>query len=91
MVDLIVLVFCRNGLPHAGSHLLVVNRFSIFFEKFFHTRVHPSWDPSFFMDLTLTFNSILIRMARDLDFQYWAHFRVSSNPSCRKRIFITSR
>ena len=37
------------------------------------------------------FNSIVIQVIRDLDFQYWANLRISSNPSFQCGMFTTSK
>ena len=51
---------------------------SIFFVTFFHILVHPSGNDSSRMGSVMcqafNFNSMLIRMVPDLDFQYWANF-----------------
>ena len=87
-------MFRRTG---TSSHLFVVNRCSIFFVKFVNVFVPPSANDNprlrsiFLQGFKSEFNSIWIQRVRDLDFQYWANVRVSSDPFQRNSIFIISR
>ena len=81
--------------PYQGS-LLRGEWVPILFWMSIHVFVHSpvitiqGCDPSFFME-SIFFNSILIQVVRNVDFQYWANFRVSSDPSFRRGSFIVSR
>ena len=97
MVELIVpSVMSQRVSPRTGNQFFVVNRFLILFKKLIDVFVQSSADHnpglrSILHGINFHFNSMLIQVIRNLDFQYWANFRVSLISSFRGGSFITSR
>ena len=87
----------RNRSPRSDGHFFVVNSFPVLFRKLTDVFVHlPAAHKSRFEThrlhgINFDFNSISIQVIRNLDFQHWAIFCISSNPSFRRGSVIISR
>ena len=90
-------LFCRNGSPRTAGHFSFATGFPSLFQKLADVFVHSLADlnPGLWSivlrGINLVFNSILFQMIRNLTFQSWANFRVSSIPYFRGGSFIIWR
>ena len=87
--------FCRNGFRRPGGHFFVMNGFPYLFWKLFYVFVHLSADYNSWLrsivlhGIHLIFKSIMIRVMRNFDFQYWAIFCIPSKTSFRRGSLVS--